>query len=106
MVVDFPAPLGPTNPVTTPGSTRNDKRSTASVFPYRLVRPFTSIMVISASLVGMRPFELPARFGGSARRPAAERPKSRGPGGQVELSYRLTVPSMTADRYPHTVLAW
>ena len=36
MVVDLPAPLGPTNPVTSPGWTVNDRPSTATVPPYRL----------------------------------------------------------------------
>jgi hypothetical protein len=33
MVVDLPAPLGPTNPVTCPGVTVNDRPSTATVGP-------------------------------------------------------------------------
>ena len=33
IVVDFPAPLGPRKPVTTPGCTMNDKSSTARVEP-------------------------------------------------------------------------
>src|SRR4026207_2346819 len=44
MVVDFPAPLGPRNPVTTPGWTVKDRSSTASVSPYRLLSPRASIM--------------------------------------------------------------
>ena len=43
MVVLLPEPLGPRNPVTTPGSTVNDKLSTATVDPYFLVRPSTVI---------------------------------------------------------------
>ena len=39
IVVDFPAPLGPTNPVTWPGRTVNVRSSTATVAPYRLRRP-------------------------------------------------------------------
>src|SRR6266545_5277632 len=39
MVVDLPAPLGPTNPVTRPGGTVNERSSTATVRPNRLVRP-------------------------------------------------------------------
>ena len=37
IVVDLPAPLGPRNPVTTPGRTVKLKSSTASLSPYRLV---------------------------------------------------------------------
>ena len=33
MVVDFPAPFGPRNPVTEPGGTVNDRSSTAIVAP-------------------------------------------------------------------------
>src|SRR5215831_14062854 len=45
MVVDFPAPFGPRNPVTWPGGTRKDRSSTATVPPYRLDRPVASIIV-------------------------------------------------------------
>ena len=38
MVVDLPAPLGPRNPVTCPGSTVKDRWSTAALPPYILVR--------------------------------------------------------------------
>ena len=44
IVVDFPAPFGPTKPVTRPGRTRNDSPSTATVFPYRFARPCASIV--------------------------------------------------------------
>jgi hypothetical protein len=33
IVVDLPAPLGPTNPVTRPAGTLNDSPSTATVSP-------------------------------------------------------------------------
>ena len=33
MVVDFPAPFGPTKPVTAPGFTENESPSTAIVSP-------------------------------------------------------------------------
>ena len=33
MVVDFPAPLGPRKPVTTPGLTWKDRWSTATLLP-------------------------------------------------------------------------
>ena len=44
IVVDFPAPLGPTKPVTWPGPTVNDSPSTASVEPNRLRSPVTSMV--------------------------------------------------------------
>src|SRR5262249_37309717 len=43
IVVDLPAPFGPRNPVTRPGCTVNDRFSTASVLPYRLVSVRASI---------------------------------------------------------------
>ncbi len=46
MVVDFPAPLGPRNPVTRPGTTLKVSRSTARVVPYSLVRSWTSMLVM------------------------------------------------------------
>src|ERR1700733_8422068 len=52
MVVDFPAPFGPRNPVTTPGFTTKLSPSTAALSPYRLVRPSISIIcVLFSSLV-------------------------------------------------------
>src|SRR5260370_29454421 len=45
MVVDFPAPLGPMNPVTCPGATVNDMPSRASVGPNRLRSPLTPMVV-------------------------------------------------------------
>ena len=39
IVVDLPAPLGPTNPVTWPGGTVNDRPSTATVAPVALAQP-------------------------------------------------------------------
>jgi hypothetical protein len=44
MVVVFPAPFGPRNPVTLPGSTVNERSLTATFSPYLLVRPRTSII--------------------------------------------------------------
>src|SRR4051794_31500874 len=43
MVVDFPAPLGPRNPVTIPGRTVKDRASTASFSSYLLVSSRDSI---------------------------------------------------------------
>jgi len=45
MVVDLPAPFGPRNPVTTPGSTTKLSPSTAVLSPYRLVKPSISIII-------------------------------------------------------------
>src|ERR1700676_5391378 len=44
MVVDFPEPLGPRNPVTAPGRTSKLRPSTARVLPYVLERPVALIM--------------------------------------------------------------
>ncbi len=44
MVVDLPAPFGPTNPVTWPGWTVNVIPSRAMTGPNRLRRPLTSIV--------------------------------------------------------------
>src|SRR5262245_25741790 len=43
MVVDLPAPFGPTKPVTCPGRTVKVIPSSATVEPNRLRRPLTSI---------------------------------------------------------------
>ena len=43
-MVDFPAPFGPTNPVTCPGRTVNDIPSSATVRPNRFRSPVTSIV--------------------------------------------------------------
>jgi hypothetical protein len=63
MVVDLPAPFGPTNPVTSPGVTENVSPSTARAGPNRFRSPLTWIV---ASIV--------VRLGTSAcrRRPARE----------------------------------
>ncbi len=44
IVVDLPEPFGPRNPVTEPGRTENDSRSTATVEPNRLLSSRTSII--------------------------------------------------------------
>lgn len=44
IVVDLPAPFGPTKPVICPGSTVKDSPSTATVLPNRLRRSWTSIV--------------------------------------------------------------
>ena len=45
MVVDLPAPLGPSRPVTRPVRAVKDRSSTASLSPYLLASPSTSIML-------------------------------------------------------------
>jgi signal transduction histidine kinase len=50
IVVDLPEPLGPTKPVTSPGCTENDRSSTATVRPYVLRRPRTSIAGVVAAV--------------------------------------------------------
>jgi hypothetical protein len=44
IVVVLPAPLGPRNPVTIPGSIEQVRSSTARVRPNTLVRPASSII--------------------------------------------------------------
>ena len=57
MVVDFPAPFGPTKPVTWPAATVNVIPSSASVEPNRLRSPATSmvasLMAVSFLIGGM-----------------------------------------------------
>jgi hypothetical protein len=53
MVVVLPAPFGPRNPKVSPRSTSKSIPRTASISPYRLVRPATEI-------TGRRPLPLPA----------------------------------------------
>jgi hypothetical protein len=52
MVVDWPAPLGPTKPVTWPGWTVNVIPSRATVGPNRLRRPLTSMVASMLATVG------------------------------------------------------
>ena len=44
IVVDLPAPFGPTKPVTRPAATSKDMSWTATRSPYCFVRPETVIM--------------------------------------------------------------
>src|SRR4029450_11964314 len=77
MVVDFPAPLGPRNPVTLPGRTVKLRSSTASLSPYRLVNPWTSIMLSAFSAVPLGS-GWPERYGPGAGRASGDAPRSRG----------------------------
>ena len=54
MVVDLPAPLGPRNPVTRPGSAVKVTSSTAVKPPYLLVRDSIVIMGRSLAAAGAR----------------------------------------------------
>src|SRR4051812_16846707 len=48
IVVDFPAPFGPKNPVIRPFSAVKDMPSTACCFPYILTRSFTITDIVSS----------------------------------------------------------
>jgi hypothetical protein len=50
MVVDLPAPLGPTKPVTRLAATAKVMSSTARLFPYRLVSAVTVIIGVAPYL--------------------------------------------------------
>src|SRR4051812_16631311 len=52
-VVVLPAPFGPRNPVTRPGSTVKDRSLTAARSPYRLVSPETTIRPGSPVVAGI-----------------------------------------------------
>src|SRR3984885_8015123 len=56
IVVDLPAPFGPTNPVTLPGATANDRPSRATVSPNRFRTRLTSIVA-----------SMPGKLGGERR---------------------------------------
>jgi len=47
MVVDFPAPFGPRNPVMRPGASSKDRSLTAVTVPYRLVSASTAMVLIA-----------------------------------------------------------
>src|SRR5215467_14400553 len=47
MVVDFPAPFGPRNPVIRPGTRSKVRSSTAVTVPYRLVSASTAMVVMT-----------------------------------------------------------
>src|SRR5579875_2455891 len=87
IVVVLPAPFGPRNPVTFPGSTRNDRLSTASVSPKRLVRPFASIIESHPS-AWCRPAAARCRAGLS--RMARGGPAARRPAGLDRSARRMT----------------
>src|SRR6266851_4792622 len=47
MVVDFPAPFGPRNPVMRPGASSKVRSSTAVTVPYRLVSASTAMVLMA-----------------------------------------------------------
>src|SRR4051812_5546528 len=53
IVVDLPAPFGPTKPVTCPGRTVNDSPSRATVDPNRLRSPATSMLASMPKTLGI-----------------------------------------------------
>ena len=67
IVVDFPAPLGPRKPVTSPCSTSKLRSSTATTSPYLFVSPRTSITAVFPSSEHVAP-TLGARVVGSGGR--------------------------------------
>ena len=89
MVVDFPAPFGPRNPVTLPACTVKSMPATAVLLPYLLVSPRASIMVSSLVVSGTaRPYGAGVgRRNGRAAEPCGRRAR---PGGRRGSSSRMT----------------
>ena len=77
IVVDLPAPLGPSSPKQTPGGTTRSRPSTAVIWPKRLTTPRSSIDALSSctTLRVAAPAGGPARF--SATGPRARRRRWR-----------------------------
>jgi len=86
-VVVFPAPFGPRNPVTRPGSTVNDKSSTALTPRYSFLSPQTSI----------RPWDISA---GQTRFPPSGRSGNPGPAPSVRARPMRVPPRL--NRASHT----
>src|SRR4051812_33991224 len=74
-VVVFPAPFGPRKPVTRPGSTTNDRLSTALTLRYCFVRPETTICPLDN--VPLPPYQDVTRQYGTAGQSRAPRSKRR-----------------------------
>src|SRR6266705_1180017 len=53
MVVDFPAPFGPRNPVMRPGASSKDRSLTAVTVPYRLVSASTAMVLMAVPPEGV-----------------------------------------------------
>src|SRR5438105_15571489 len=54
MVVDFPAPFGPRNPVMRPGASSKDRSLTAVTVPYRLVSASTAMVLMAVPPEGVQ----------------------------------------------------
>src|SRR6266700_7487788 len=70
MVVDFPAPFGPRNPVMRPGASSKDRSLTAVTVPYRLVSASTAIVLMAVPpevVVTVVRWTLPTLGGAAAR---------------------------------------
>jgi hypothetical protein len=69
MVVDFPAPFGPRNPVMRPGASSKDRSLTAVTVPYRLVSAWTAmvLMAVPPEVVTVVRWMLPTLGGAAAR---------------------------------------
>src|SRR5215471_17915197 len=86
MVVDLPAPFGPTKPVTWPGRTENDIPSSACAAPNRLRSPATSMVASTVGNARVRP-----GLGSSPKRAVFGSTVPEVPNGSVvpRTSYRL-----------------
>src|SRR5437660_12286140 len=69
MVVDFPAPFGPRNPVIRPGASSKDRSLTALTVPYRLVSASTAmvLMAVPPEVVNVVRWTRPTLGGAAAR---------------------------------------
>src|SRR3954454_13908535 len=69
MVVDFPAPFGPRNPVMRPGASSKDRSLTAVTVPYRLVSACTAMVLMAVPPEGVTVvrWTLPTLGGAAAR---------------------------------------
>src|ERR1700704_4441576 len=69
MVVDFPAPFGPRNPVMRPGASSKDRSLTAMTVPYRLVSAWTAmvLMAVPPEVVNAVRLTLPTLGNAAAR---------------------------------------
>src|SRR6266516_4757776 len=93
MVVDLPEPLGPRKPVTMPARTSKLNASTATVEPYRLVSPRTSIIATSQRHASARHGDHATK---SAALPESDYPPPPGGG-----SSRRVPPRISPARLPH-----
>src|SRR2546430_10743243 len=88
MVVDFPAPFGPRNPVMRPGASSKDRSLTAVTVPYRLASASTAMVLMAVppeEVVMVDAFDVTER--GRARR----RPRGR------TIAYCCGVPDTPRD---------